>query len=30
MAITINDDRMTLEINGVVISQARRLPGWLV
>jgi hypothetical protein len=27
MAITINDDCMTLEINGEVISQARRRPG---
>ncbi len=27
MAIRIDDDCMTLEINGVVISQARRLPG---
>ena len=27
MAITIYDDCMTLEINGEVISQARRWPG---
>ena len=27
MAITIHDDCMTLEINGEIVSQARRRPG---